>query len=312
MFSLKKLNKYSSPVCKIKGGQNNDKIIYHNKKGLFEDNKDEVKFYDFNKLLKNDLLKGLKKKEKLEKIRKIKEMIMTNKTPLRDDELYNKIKKIVDEDVKTELKIRDGYMNLLPSNTRDIIYVCGPSGVGKSTFCSEFVKQYMKDKPDNDLFLFSRKDEDPVFDKIRQIKRIYIDEELCEDPIDPTELAESLCIFDDTDTIRDKKLRNEVHNLKEDLMETGRDKNINMLVTSHLINNYKKTRSVLNELTKIVLFPDSTSPYSVKYCLGKYFGMDKKDIRRLFKLNSRWIIINKYPRYVIYEHGVYFLNNDNI
>ena len=48
----------------------------------------------------------------------------------------------------------------------------------------------------------------------------------------------------------------------------------------------------------------------MKYLLDSYFGLDKDQIKKIKKLNSRWVTIMKtYPMIVMYEKGAYILND---
>jgi hypothetical protein len=192
--------------------------------------------------------------------------------------------------------------------TRDVIYVAGPSGAGKSTFCESYMQMYKTQFPKNKIYIFSRLDKDPAFDNIKVI-RIKLDEELINDPINPIELKNSLVLFDDIDTIPNDKIRESVSKLRDDLLETGRHQGIYLLITSHLLMDYKKTRTILNEAQMVILYPKSGSTYHMQRYMKVYAGLQKSDIDKILNLPSRWVGIHKsYPNYVIYSSGVYLLN----
>jgi predicted AAA+ superfamily ATPase len=76
----------------------------------------------------------------------------------------------------------DSEIQIIPNHkAREILYVTGPSGSGKSYYCAEYVKKFVEIFPESDIFLFSRKDSDPAFDKIKEITRIKIDDKLVND-----------------------------------------------------------------------------------------------------------------------------------
>lgn len=215
----------------------------------------------------------------------------------------------INDNIIREFKISDGYIQLLPNTkTRDTNFVAGKSGSGKSTWISKYLAWYKKMYPNNNIYLFSRLAEDDVLDQYQPI-RITLDEELVTDPIDPDEeLCDSLCIFDDTDTIKDKNIKKAINELKDDILQIGRHENIFVCIVSHLINNYKETRTILNESMYITFFPSSGSPHSIRYMLKNNMGLDKKQIERIMNLPSRWVTIkNSCPLAVIYETGVYLL-----
>jgi len=192
---------------------------------------------------------------------------------------------------------------------REIIYVCGPSGSGKSTITAEYVSNYSKLHPKHDIFLFSMVADDPAFEKLKKkIHRIQITDNLLEQPVELSELNNTLVVFDDVDGIPDKKLYNAVTNLVLRIAEHGRHNNITMILISHLVNgvDMKKTRVIMNECSRIVLFPKAMNRHQLDYFLKKYIGMHQKDIDEFNRIKSRAVIIGKnYPRYVLYKTGAY-------
>lgn len=218
-----------------------------------------------------------------------------------------------DDGVK-EVILPDGD-KLLPMPNRDVvekIYISAPSGAGKSTWCGKWIKEYTKMFPEDDIFLFSSIKKDKALD-VHKPTRITLDDDLIADPIQPEEIPNSLTIFDDTDTIRDKKLNVSLMIFRDWLLEQGRHFNIRMLITSHLLSNYMTTRRILNEATATVVFPRSGSgTYHIKNFLKTYCGLDKREIKKFLNLPSRWVAIYRsYPQYVIYERGAYFPKDDD-
>ena len=160
---------------------------------------------------------------------------------------------------------------------------------------------------DDDIYLFSSITHDKALDK-HDPTRIILDNDLINDPIEPSELENSLVIFDDTDTIRERNMRKYLEVLRDWLLEQGRHFKIRMLITSHLLSNYSSTRRILNEATGVVVFPKSGSgTYHIKNFLKTYCGFDKSQIKKFVNLPSRWVMVYRsYPQYVIYEKGCYF------
>lgn len=190
---------------------------------------------------------------------------------------------------------------------REVIYCAGASGSGKSTMASKFIGKYSELYPDNDFYLFSRKPTDKVLDKLDPI-RVPINTELLEYPIDITEEFKpsgSLILFDDCNTINDKKLKEYVEDLVADILEVGRAYRLTCIITNHLIipNEKKFARTVLNELTSFIFFPKSGSVGQIEYCLTKHFGFNKSQTTKIMNIqNSRWICITRnYPPVCISE-----------
>ncbi len=206
----------------------------------------------------------------------------------------------------------DGVLTPLPNiETRQIKYVCGPEGVGKSTYLRGYMKYYKEVYPKRDIFLFSRLPSDKAIDYLKP-KRVKIDESLYENPIDIIEELPHgrLIVFDDIDTVRDKKISAAISKLKNDILEVGRHNNIDTLISSHLINgnNRNDTRQILNSAHSLTVFPKGGNSYQINYALSKYFGLTKPQIEKIMKLPSHWATINKkYPPYVLHENSGFML-----
>jgi len=196
-----------------------------------------------------------------------------------------------------------------PKTEREILYITGPSGSGKSTFVRKYLEQYKKTFKDREIYLFSSLPDDESLDDI-QPKRVRLDESIYTDPIDIKEFSESVIIFDDIDVISDKKIRDGVYALLNQVLEIGRHFSISCLMTNHLASNRNETRRVLNECHICVYFPRSSSS-KIKYMLSEYLGLDKKQISEFKKFNSRWVaIIKNYPGIYVSEHKMGLLQTD--
>jgi len=94
------------------------------------------------------------------------------------------------------------------------------------------------------------------------------------------------------------------------VLETGRHFNVEVIYTSHLATDGHATKRILNECNSVVIFPSGLGGRSIKYLLDNYFGLDREQIKRIKKLNSRWVSINKgYPMSVISDKEAYVLND---
>lgn len=306
------------PIGIIKGGEHKNQILYiqsGDKKKEKARKKIKIKDIPYDKMMMLDDLffNGVKGRMKLLELEKLKRAIAIQQEPLdpKLNKMYHDANEILQGKLNKELVLHSGEIIPVPKvDGRECLYICGPSGSGKSTYISQYVERWKKIYPKKDIVLFSRVSEDEPIDKLKPL-RIKIDENLIDMPIEPEELADSLVIFDDTDTIPEKNLRDAMISLKDDLLEIGRHHNIYVVISSHLINNYKESRKILNECHQMTVFPSSGSAYPIKYCLKNNFGMDKKQIQRLMKLPSRWVTIFKhFPQTVMYSKGAYLLSNN--
>jgi len=87
-----------------------------------------------------------------------------------------------------------------------------------------------------------------------------------------------------------------------------RHTNTSMLILSHYLTNYSKTRLILGECQYLVLYPLATSQKALSYVCQHYGGLDKEDIQGL-KKRGRWVCIHKnYPSYIISAHEANMLH----
>jgi Cdc6-like AAA superfamily ATPase len=192
---------------------------------------------------------------------------------------------------------------------RQIGFITGASGSGKSTYIKKYVMQYKKAFKKNPIYLFSALKEDESLDEVKP-SRIKIDDDLVSNPIDIEEFKNSMVIFDDIDVIRDKKQREAVYDILNQVLEVGRHHNISCWVANHLPTAGKDTRRILNEAHFIVYFPHSGSARQLNYLLQDYIGLDKKDIKKLKNSKSRWATIFKnYPMIAMTEKDIFIISS---
>jgi energy-coupling factor transporter ATP-binding protein EcfA2 len=209
-----------------------------------------------------------------------------------------------------QLKIaNDSKFQHVPDTTkeREILYISGPSGSGKSTYTRKYLEQYKKKYKNRPIYLFSSLPSDDSLDKI-QPKRVKLDDTIYTDPIKVDELSESICIFDDIDVISNKKIREAVYDILNQVLEIGRHYKIHCVVTNHLPTNGKDTRRILNEAHTVTYFPHSAGG-KISYMLEEYVGLDKKQIAYMKRQNSRACTVFKnYPQCYMLEHEIGLLN----
>jgi hypothetical protein len=223
---------------------------------------------------------------------------------------------IQDEDKgDAEIKLTKGKLVVLPRLDKvEKIYVSGVSGSGKSTWCSSWIKEFLKkDHKHDPVYIFSAVSDDKAFYKFEDnIERIELDSDLLTDPIQPEDLEESIVILDDTDSILNRQINKTVADLRDALLELGRHNNTRMLCTSHILSNYKATRKLLNEATTVVVFPKSGQTFLIRTFLEKYCGLSKQEIKKFMGLKSRYVSISRqYNPYIMYEKGIYMLRDEN-
>ena len=106
--------------------------------------------------------------------------------------------------------------------------------------------------------------------------------------------------------ISDKKQREAVYSLLNQMLETGRHFKITVIITNHLSTAGKDTRRVLNEAHSVTFFPFSGSLKGLKYLLTEYLGIDKKEFADIKRKKSRWCTVFKnYPQVVMTESDIW-------
>lgn len=192
---------------------------------------------------------------------------------------------------------------------RQILYITGASGSGKSFYTKAYCDQYKKMFPKNEIYLVSSINEDSSIDKVKGLKRIKLSNELLTTDLKADDFKDSLVIFDDTDCLTNKIMRMKVNGILNMLLETGRHTNTSVVYTSHLATNGLDTKRILNEAHSITIFPHSLGGRSLKYLLENYFGLDKHQIKKIKTMPSRWVtLVKSFPMVVLSEKEAYVLN----
>lgn len=196
-----------------------------------------------------------------------------------------------------------------PETERQILYITGSSGSGKSYFTRKYCNEFAKLYPKRAIYLFSSVTSDDSIDAIKGLNRIKLTPEFLEENWEIEDFRDSLVIFDDTDCITDKKTRNKVNGVLNMILETGRHTNTYCIYTSHLACAGNDTKRILNEAHSITFFPATAGGRTLKYLLESYMGLDKEQIQKVKHLPSRWITVCKsYPKCILSEKDVLLLN----
>jgi len=217
------------------------------------------------------------------------------------------------KDYMTELKLsapKERIQQIPNKKTeRQILYITGASGSGKSYYTKHYCDEYRKAFPKNPIYLFSSINEDSSIDKVKKLKRIPLTNELLMEDLKADDFKDSMVIFDDTDCVTSKMMRMKVNSILNMLLETGRHTNTSVIYTSHLPTAGLDTKRILNEAHSVTVFPHSLGGRSLKYLLENYFGLDRFQIKKLKTLSSRWVtIVKSFPMVVLSEKECFVLN----
>lgn len=296
-------SKGSRAVAVVKGGEEDGQILYLHE----DDKKDSKRHGDIQANRYATELRSLKPTERVKLLSRLEE---ARAKGLDSDQLvgemaigkqlYDRI--ISDETASKDITLNSGAFELLPSpdpKKREVWYIAGASGSGKSYIAKGLGEYYQKLFPDRKVYLISKLAEDAgTLDKMKPAaKRINI-QSLIDDYPDLDEFKNCMVIFDDYDTFTGPAEKI-IHKLIDDLATMGRHTNTTMLCLSHYLTNYKKTRLLLNEATHLVVYPMATSYHALAYLLKTHVGMSKDDVRDIRKM-GRWICVGKhYPQYMV-------------
>lgn len=207
----------------------------------------------------------------------------------------------------------DQYFQLIPNpeTERQILYITGSSGSGKSYFTKKYCREFARIFPKRPIILISSVDKDESVDDIKNLKRLKLKStEFLEEDFVIDDFKDCLVIFDDTDCITDKKLRTKVNGILGMILETGRHTNTYCIYTSHLATAGNDTKRILNESHSITFFPRTMGGRMMKYLCEGYLGLDKKEIQHLKNVPSRSITVMKtYPKVVVGDKDVFLLTS---
>ena len=114
----------------------------------------------------------------------------------------------------------------LKEKERMTLFVAGEAGAGKSYYVREFVKRYNEMFPNNPIYSISYLDEDATLDAYKKIKRIKaFDNEFLNNCMKldlKTEFKNTFVIFDDIDSVANKKVKDVIYGFLFKLLKIGR------------------------------------------------------------------------------------------
>ena len=299
-------------IAVVKGGDYNNKVLYLHE----DDHKGTKPTTEISATKYNTELRSIKPNERVQLINRLSEArrkgiapdMLIGETSLAKS-LYERI--LADDLKQTQVELPDSSsFQILPSpdpERREVFYIAGASGSGKSHIAKGIAECYKQIFPDREVYLISKLEEDNTLDSMKPPpKRIKI-QSLIDDYPDINEFENCCVIFDDYDTFVGPAEK-VVHKLIDDLATMGRHTHTTMLCLSHYLTNYKKTRLLLNECTHLIVYPMATSFHALGYLLKTHIGMTKEDVRDLKKL-GRWVCLHKnYPQWLISAHTARILN----
>lgn len=203
------------------------------------------------------------------------------------------------------------YSNSGGGNTRQILYISGASGSGKSYYTAAYMKEYNKKYPKNPILIISSLDKDEQLDNVKNTSRLKLNEEFYDTPFKITDFKDCLVVYDDTEMIANEMIQEKITNIMNLILTTGRHTGTYLIVTSHNTNAGRRTKLILLESHCITLFLETMGNQALKYLLETSFGFCKEQIKKITKLNSRWVtIFRTNPISILHEKGIFTLNKN--
>lgn len=207
---------------------------------------------------------------------------------------------------------------------REVGYIVGQSGAGKTVFLVNYTIEYMTMFENNQVFVFTGASaSDPAYAKIltnpvmrERITFATIGKEILDQTLDPESFAESLVIFDDTGAIEDKDVKKKIDSLRSRLCLVGRHKNVSVINTNHLESEFtdKSLKTAITESHFVVVFPRYGTEVGLNRLLTTWYGLpnrtkeDKAVVQQIKGVPSRWAYLRKgFPKYVLHESGGFIL-----
>ena len=310
--------KDAEAIAKVVGGEYNNDVLYLHQKGK-SGGKKGVKELEIGK----HRLGKLPVREQQRVIHALQEAYQRGIPPehLQIDvpgamDYYRELIGSANASAETHIKLPPGSsFQLIPTKNpkkREVWYIAGASGSGKSYIARGLAEMYSKQFPDRNVYLVSKLEEDDTLDNTKGKGIIRLKPaKLVETPLKDLEaLRDSMVIMDDYDTFTGKEAK-VIQQLIDDIAIMGRHTNTTMLCLTHYLTNYSKTRLLLTEATHIVVYPLSTGAHALNYLLKTYLGLEKEEISAIRRGGSRWVMLYKnYPNYCITETEAFLLHED--
>lgn len=203
------------------------------------------------------------------------------------------------------------YPNILDFG-RLTAFIPGNPGAGKSYLANELIELLPRNY---EVLLFTALDEeDGNFQDLKgRLYKIKMTPENLKKLTLPVirQIAKNpILLFDDIDKIRDKEVERLTFALLEDALANGRGHrkhdgrgDIHVIVTSHSLNDYRKTKYTLENSDYVAVFPQSTTYAQMRRLFDK-IGLNKEMCDEVMELGKRGlvrrVIIKKVaPMYII-------------
>ena len=202
---------------------------------------------------------------------------------------------------------------------REIVYITGASGSGKTYFANKYIMNYHKIYPENKLIYLSNNDIDN--DKSVEMPHLYTvlkPDDLVNYMIDNYDEAKvmktfsnSIILCDDLMNIHSTKHKNivqQVHKFIDRALELFRRINCSIVYIAHNETEYRLTRLLLTELTKYICFP--SLKLMTNRVLLNYHPIPRALLKEFSQVPNRhdFILIDTQKRYIMNPYKASVIN----
>ena len=200
----------------------------------------------------------------------------------------------------------------VPGSERSTFYIPARSNSGKTTWIANYLEDYLEQFPNNEVYLFSGvPKEEPAFEKFGKKVTVMDLQYFRDNPITKAEelsdFANSMCIFDDINSIPDLRTKKSVITLRDVILQCGRHENVSCMVTAHQALDRGLTAYPIKESDYFVVFPQANKQQT-RALLTKYADFTKQEVDRVMTIKSRWVEISRNnPSFVLSSNVAYLI-----
>ena len=200
----------------------------------------------------------------------------------------------------------------VPGSERATFYIPARSNSGKTTWIANYLEDYLEQFPNNEVYLFSGvPKEEPAFEKFGKKVTVMDLQYFRDNPITKAEelsdFANSMCIFDDINSIPDLRTKKSVITLRDVILQCGRHENVSCMVTAHQALDRGLTAYPIKESDYFVVFPQANKQQT-RALLSKYADFTKQEVDRVMSIKSRWVEISRNnPSFVLSSNVAYLI-----
>lgn len=254
----------------------------------------------------------------------------THKRKLQEEEIQEKFLKEYEEAMKfientssTIVTLNDGsHFEILPTpneGQRDVVYIAGSPGNGKTFQSCRFLKRYEQMWPDRKCYIFTADEMDETI-LVSGLKNTEIISLESLDPStgkpaflnkewDQKDFIFSCVMFDDIDGLMNKEVYSKIRKLMMQCLLMGRHTGTTMVLTNHMLTDYQKTRQWIQHSTWVMFFPQSSIGRNTEYFLRSYVGVtDDEALDTIMKM-GRWVAIKTHrPQVALSEYKCILLS----